>query len=336
MAGTNDFKAIASGVGANVITQPAFEALSSFLANGYSSGVVASDQFNKVIRQSSFIAAAIGQFVANANINAVDDGDVAGFAADLLAAINSINAAIPKGGFKKLSISAAGTGATITVSCDELPMSDGAGGYVTESNVSGTITTTNTGANGLDTGALATSTWYSIWRIGRADGTRAWLLSLSATSPTMPSGYTYKARIGWFRTDGTANKYPLAFKQIGGQVRYVVNSGSNVTGYPLMASGAQGSVSTPTWIAVGVSNFVPSTASIIHMVSVDSLGGETILSTNGQHGTYTNSANVPSYTSDAGTSGYGGSQAALLLESTNIYRAASGGHLVCTGWEDFL
>ena len=75
MAGTNDFKAIATGGGANVITQSEFATLTSFLANGYSSGVVASNQFNKVIRQSSFISAVIGQLVANANINAVDDGD---------------------------------------------------------------------------------------------------------------------------------------------------------------------------------------------------------------------------------------------------------------------
>lgn len=90
MAGTNDFKAIATGVGANVITQSAFAALSSFLANGYSSGVVASDQFNKIIRQSSFISAVVGQIVANAEINAVDDGDVAGFVTDFLSAISTL------------------------------------------------------------------------------------------------------------------------------------------------------------------------------------------------------------------------------------------------------
>lgn len=87
MPGTNDFKAIATGVGANVISQSAYAALTSFLANGYSSGVVDSDQFNKVIRQSSFVAAAIGQIVANANINAEDDGDIAGFVSDIITAI---------------------------------------------------------------------------------------------------------------------------------------------------------------------------------------------------------------------------------------------------------
>lgn len=91
MAGTNDFKAIATGGGANVITQSEFAALTSFLANGFSSGVVESDQFNKVLRQSSFIAAALGQLVADAGINAVDDGDVSGFVADLVSALHSFS-----------------------------------------------------------------------------------------------------------------------------------------------------------------------------------------------------------------------------------------------------
>lgn len=91
MAGTNDFKAIATGGGANVITQEAYSALTSFLANGFSSGVVESDQFNKVIRQSSFIAAVLGQLIADTGINAVDDGDVPGFVADLISSFRSFS-----------------------------------------------------------------------------------------------------------------------------------------------------------------------------------------------------------------------------------------------------
>lgn len=91
MAGTNEFLPVATGGGANVITQAAYEALTSFLANGYSSGVVESDQFNKVIRQSSFMAAVIGQLVANAEINASDDGDLPGFVTDLILALRSFS-----------------------------------------------------------------------------------------------------------------------------------------------------------------------------------------------------------------------------------------------------
>jgi hypothetical protein len=87
MAGTNDFKAIATGGGANVITQSEFAALTSFLANGFSSGVVESDQFNKVIRQASFVASGIGKIISDVNLNALDDGNLATFASNLLSAI---------------------------------------------------------------------------------------------------------------------------------------------------------------------------------------------------------------------------------------------------------
>lgn len=95
MAGTNDFKAVATGGGANVITQSAYAALTTFLANGYSAGVVASDQFNKIIRQSSFVSAAVGQFVANAELNALDDGDLSTFVANLTAAIRLLAGTSP-------------------------------------------------------------------------------------------------------------------------------------------------------------------------------------------------------------------------------------------------
>lgn len=49
---------------------------------------------------------------------------------------------------------------------------------------------------GRDTGAIADGTWH-VWLIGRTDGTaRDVLFSLSATTPTMPSGYSHKRRIG--------------------------------------------------------------------------------------------------------------------------------------------
>ena len=66
-----------------------------------------------------------------------------------------------------------------------------------------------TNQGGLDTGTAANSTWYYIWAIYNPTTDSAdYLLSVSATSPTMPSGYTYKCRIpkqGACRTDGSAN-----------------------------------------------------------------------------------------------------------------------------------
>lgn len=66
----------------------------------------------------------------------------------------------------------------------------------------------------LDTGTVAASTTYHVFIIMRTDtGVVDWLFSLSPTSPTMPTNYTKKRRIGSIRTDGSA--HILAFSQNG-------------------------------------------------------------------------------------------------------------------------
>lgn len=58
---------------------------------------------------------------------------------------------------------------------------------------------------GLDAGAVAANTGYHVWAIyDPTSGISDALFSTSATSPTMPSGYTKKRRIGWIRTDGSS------------------------------------------------------------------------------------------------------------------------------------
>lgn len=71
-----------------------------------------------------------------------------------------------------------------------------------------------TGNGGLDTGAIANSTWYHFFVIKRTDtGVTDVLISLSATAPTMPANYSYKRRIGSGKTDGSAQW--VAFTQTG-------------------------------------------------------------------------------------------------------------------------
>jgi len=80
-----------------------------------------------------------------------------------------------------------------------------------------------TGAGGLDTGSLANNTWYYIWVIAKSsDGTIAGLLSTSASSPSMPSGYDVKRRIGACRTNGSATLYQQYTEAGGGNQRLVL------------------------------------------------------------------------------------------------------------------
>lgn len=61
-------------------------------------------------------------------------------------------------------------------------------------------------AGGLDTGTVANNTWYHIFLIKRSDtGVVDALFSTSPTSPTMPTNYDLKRRIGAIKTDGSAN-----------------------------------------------------------------------------------------------------------------------------------
>lgn len=61
-------------------------------------------------------------------------------------------------------------------------------------------------AGGIDTGSVAADTWYARHLIKNpTTGVVDVLLSLSATAPTLPSGYTLFRRIGWHLTDGSAN-----------------------------------------------------------------------------------------------------------------------------------
>lgn len=94
--------------------------------------------------------------------------------------------------------------ASATITADELVLKDAAGAVYLASSVNVTATFGTTGANALDTGTEASSTWYYLWVIWNGT-TLAALLSTSSTAPTMPSGYTYKALVGVARNDGSSN-----------------------------------------------------------------------------------------------------------------------------------
>lgn len=65
----------------------------------------------------------------------------------------------------------------------------------------GTLTAdiTASGANGLDTGSEASSTWYALYVIDGPTVSPASLLSTSFTSPTLPANYTVFRRVGAMR-----------------------------------------------------------------------------------------------------------------------------------------
>lgn len=109
---TNDFKQLASSVGANVATQANYAANSSLQNNGFASGVVDSLMFNKALRQSSGIAAMIAQFIAdNQASNVADDGNLVTLEAQFLAATKSV---IKSQGLQPSTVTPIATSTTLT------------------------------------------------------------------------------------------------------------------------------------------------------------------------------------------------------------------------------
>ena len=76
-------------------------------------------------------------------------------------------------------------------------------------NSAGTIDLGTTGANGLDAGSLANTTFYYTFAITTAGGSTAYLASTSPTAPTLPGSYTKFRRIGGFKTNGSAQVLPF-------------------------------------------------------------------------------------------------------------------------------
>ena len=234
-----------------------------------------------------------------------------------------VSSIIPTGMSSGLKIQATSNTA-VTITASQIVLAITTSTY-TPSTISLTLGTGTSGVNGLDTGTIAASTWYAVWVIYNGT-TVAGLLSLSSTAPTMPVGYTYKARIGWVRTDGSSNL--LRTIQYGTRAQYITSA----SGYPLMASGSTSS----TWSAISTANYVPSTASAI-VVAISKL------TTSAPVAAHPNNA-LPTAGSLA-TLYIGGNgnfdeplviQGTMLLESSSVYwlSGSSTGYFYAQGWVD--
>ena len=93
------------------------------------------------------------------------------------------------------NISNAANATTVKITADKLTVWNTSNQFHILSSVDVSPAITASGANGLDTGSEANSTWYYYYVIYNGS-TVGGLFSASYSSPTMPSGYTYKKYIG--------------------------------------------------------------------------------------------------------------------------------------------
>lgn len=246
--------------------------------------------------------------------------------------------AVITGSARNLAMSATGLSALVSMTAEELIVKDATGNTKLISGLALSASTAAMGAGGLDTGAIAGSTWYAVWAIAKTDGTAALLLSLSATAPTLPAGYSYMARVGWIRTDATANKYPLAFKQVGRRVQYIVGPGTNVAALPLLASGVAGDAITPAYVSVAVGNAIPPSAvAIVVGLYNNTAQASALVAPSPAYGSFATPANPPIIAmAPANAAGMSTHISSMVLESSNIYWASAAvtAKLFCSGWED--
>jgi hypothetical protein len=220
----------------------------------------------------------------------------------------------------------------IDVTADQAVMINPTGNVpIYATGISRVINCTTTGADGLDTGALANSTWYNIFLISNGSSTVG-LASLSATAPTMPSGYIYLVRVGAMRTDGSANF--LRTRQSGSRAQYTITAGSNTTAMPTMTSGSAG-----LWTAVAVASFVPPTATQIKGALFNTSPGNNTGGGVAPNNGYVAVGNAPvNFINSTGTT-FGSLMQPFdfVLESANIYYTSTSGSasaLYALGWTD--
>lgn len=222
----NNFKPFAAAGGANVMAQADYEALAALLT-GFQSGTAQSQQLNKVWRQSSIMAAVLGQFIVDlTGQDAVDDGTTATLLANLKMAVQAQSAAVV-GQARNLTMSVVSASSSATLTADEIVVGTALGGqkYVLK-QFSKVINLATTGAGGMDTGAAPSSGYVAVYAIYSPvkaaqhasdpitypDDGRA-LLATNATSAVapnvygganMPTGYTASALVSVWPTNGSS------------------------------------------------------------------------------------------------------------------------------------
>lgn len=239
-------------------------------------------------------------------------------------------------GFANLKVAVTSNSAVqITVDSIAAFTSGGVGQIGRTINVSANLS--NSGANGLDTGVEAATTFYFVWLIyNPTTSTWASLLSLSAGSPTLPTGYTYKARVGAVFNDGSSNLWRTL--QYGRRVQII--TGTNPTTPVVITTGTQGSTTTPTYVAFSLANFVPATAGAAWFGTMKGSNQQIILAPNSTYGNVGSSTDPPFVSGDS-TNEHADARAvsvSMVLETLNVYWAAGGSGCALTiqGWEDNL
>lgn len=131
---------------------------------------------------------------------------------------------------------------------------------IIQANGSLDIDIKSNGAGALDTGTEAADTWYAIYVIADTAEVNVVesLFSLSATAPTLPSGYDVFRRVGWARNNTASDFYEYDTFSTGRERFYLWNEEAGVT--ELLTNGA-----AVVWTNVDISELVPPTSQVVYL-----------------------------------------------------------------------
>jgi hypothetical protein len=160
------------------------------------------------------------------------------------------------------------TATTSTLTANNAVLVNSSGKAVLLSGGSVSLSSATSGAGGLDTGSIANSTWYYVWLIYNGSTASA-VYSLSSTSPTLPSGYTFSMRAGAVRTNSSAQFYTSL--QNGNRAQWVVG-GSTVSAQRVAATGSGGGSG---FVSISIADYLPPTAVRV-FGSISCQGGQSV------------------------------------------------------------
>ena len=162
--------------------------------------------------------------LANPTVTTQAAGDATTKAASTAFVAAAVAAAVtlPRSYLAGLTLSAAGGTATFGVAAGQAADSTNAAmmALAAAYTKTGSAWAVGSGNGGIDTGAIANSTWYHVYLIKRVDtGVVDVIFSTNATSPALPTNYTLFRRIGSMLTNGSAQW--VAFTQDGDLFQWV-------------------------------------------------------------------------------------------------------------------
>lgn len=247
--------------------------------------------------------------------------------------------------------SADGVSTSIVCSADSVILANAAGDPTAVSTIAITLNTAATASatiDGMASGATVANTWYGIYvwtnsttGAKRVTGDSAYTTGLAPIPPA--AGFDFWARRSAFRTDSTANKYPIGFTQSGDLYQPRVAAASNVPDSPILGSGVAGNPTVPTaWVALPVAGVLagPSAVSVRVSTMISNGAAIAVAPNNAHSGTNGASTDIGAPVGGVGqaTAFLVASISEILLESSSIYWASSAaiGRVRFAGWRDAL